>query len=235
MIPPQNGRELSKYTVIKINHRILYTFGMFKKAFILIVLVLFVGIGYYIYSQQNHTSTSQPQSEISPSVIEEIIPEGTSMNDIMAGGNSYEDPMGIYSFSYPTNYMLDMQNNNSVVRVYKQGPTQQGQTELYDGVIITFEKIDLQGQSLRSWLDKELETMTADQTTQVTQPKKQRIINGYPGYTYLARGLGEFSFIVVQKDASSPNAIRISSLVADPTNAGFQEQTDQIISSVLLN
>lgn len=209
---------------------------MSKLIVIIVVLIVIAGVGYVLYTRQNNASenTLNPQTSVPTSVIEEIVPTGTSMNDIMAGGNSYRDPAGTFAFLYPTDYKFDTQNNDMIVRVHKQGPTQQGQTELYDGAMVTFEKIDLKGQTLNAWLDNEIKMMTENGMTEITQPKKEITLNGFPGYSYSARGLGEFQFLVIQKDTSSPNAIRISALVSDPTKAGFQEQVDQIFASISL-
>jgi hypothetical protein len=168
----------------------------------------------------------------SPTIPAEFIPEGQSMNDLMAGGSSYSDPSGMFTFLYPNDYKFDVQNNGQVIRVYKQGPTQQGQTEMYDGIIVTFEKIDLKNESLSSWIDNELKTIKANGDSIITQPKKPITLHGYPGFSYAARGLGEFIYLVIQKDLSSPNALRITTMVTDPTNSGFQKQADQILASL---
>lgn len=210
---------------------------MNRTVLLIVILALLLGGGYVLLkSRINTVKNDQTTTKPSPtSIVEDIIPDGKSMNDMMmAGGSSYSDPAGLFTFLYPNDYTFDTQNNGQVVRVYKKGPTQQGQTEMYDGIIVTFEKIDLKQKSLSDWLDQEIQTMNDNGVSEVTQPKKAITLNGFSGYSYAARGLGVYTFYVIQKDAHSPNAIRISRMVSDPTNVGFQEQSDQILASITM-
>lgn len=200
-----------------------------------ILIIIFLGAVGFIVSTQRQTTipgitttaapTPQPTQELADS---------QQADTLLAGGSSYHDPEGIFTFLYPNDWKIDQQNNETITRVYQQGPTQQGQTEMYDGVIVTFEKIPLNGKTLSSWLDTEIKNMTADGTSQITEPKKPITVNGFPGYSYSARGLGEFTFLVIQKNSESPTAIRISTLVADPKNIGFQSQVDAILQTLQL-
>jgi hypothetical protein len=119
-------------------------------------------------------------------------------------------------------------------RIYKTGATQKGQTELYDGVLLVFEVVDLQGSTLEKWLDTHIQESTADGTLQVTQPKKAVTLNGQPGFVYSTRGLGESTNYIIQKNAQSPQALSITMLVADPENIDFQAEVAAILANISL-
>lgn len=202
----------------------------------LLVVIIIVGSGFYVLrNQQKQAPRTQTSVSISPTPQEENTSADPQMvNDLKAGGSSYSDPEGVFSLVYPNEYKQDSQNNGEVTRFSKQGPTQKGETEMYDGAIVTIEKIKLQGKTLSQWIDETLSSATADGTTQVTQGKKAISMNNYPGYTYTFRGLGEFKATVVQKDTSSPVAVRITELIADPGNLGFQKEADAMLATLSL-
>lgn len=173
---------------------------------------------------------SGPNCEFAACPGEESKPSSTT------GLQTYQDKQGIFSVSYPAAYTQDESvnsaNNTQIVRLHKTGPTQRGQTEMYDGVIVVFEVVDLQGQTLEKWLDDRLAQATADGTLEIVKPKTAKSLNGQPGFVYTARGLGTFDTQVVQKDATGKYALQITTLVADPANQGFQAEVDSILSSL---
>lgn len=153
------------------------------------------------------------------------------LSDLLQGGSSYSDPDGVYSFLYPNDYVIDSKDPLQV-RVYKNGPTQKGQTEMYDGVIVNMGKVNLNGESLSEWVDSKINEAKADGVSEVVKAKASTTLNKYPGFSYTLRGLGIFETIVVQKDLNSDNAIVINTMVADPTNIGFQEHVDATLSTL---
>lgn len=206
----------------------------------LIAIAVFIAvIGYFIVKQTPSvisTPVVTPTITTNTTVTVTPTPQATSKGvaDLRQGGSSYSDKQGVFVFLYPNDYTLDEQNNGKQVRIYKQGPTQKGQTEMYDGVIIVFETIDLKNATLEEWVDASIQSSTADSSFEVTSPKRSTTLNGYPGFTYAIRGLGESTYLVVQKDTSSRYAVSITSLVADPANQGFQSQMNDILSTVEL-
>ena len=82
------------------------------------------------------------------------------------------------------------------------------------------------------WVDQQIKTATTDGTSEIIEPKTTTTLNNFPGYTYKIRGLGEFKTYAVQKDTNSKNAVLITTLVEDPTSAGFQEQVDKTLSTL---
>lgn len=197
-----------------------------------ICVVCIVG-GYALLQQQQSTPSDNPSP--TPAISSDpfiSIPPDTS--ELRANGSNFRDPQGVYSFLYPNEYEL-FTDDPQHIRIIKRGATQQGQTELYDGVLVVFESIDLQGQTLENFVDSRIQQSTADGTTEVTEPKKATTLTTYPGFTYRLRGLGESTYVVVQKDFTSDSAVVINFLVADPEGQGYQEEVDSILSTFILH
>lgn len=191
--------------------------------YFVIILAIILLISGFIYLKPNK---STPMTSPSPTPV-----SSKDISDLLQGGSSYSDPNGVYVFLYPNDYVIDSKDPQQV-RVYKNGPTQKGQTEMYDGVIVNMGKVSLNGKKLSEWVDSKINEATADGTSEVVKAKMSTTLNNYPGFSYTLRGLGIFETIVVQKDSNSDNAIVINTMVADPTNVGFQKQVDATLSTL---
>jgi len=204
-----------------------------------VILIAIGAIGFLRMNQESGDAASTNESQMATSTADPNEPIWSPTTDgtdsLSAGGSSFSDPEGVYTFLYPNDYTLDTQNNGQYTRIYKQGPTQRGQTEMYDGVLMVFELIDLQGKSLEDWVDTRIQDSTADGTIEVTQPKTATTLQSYPGFTYEVRGLGSSTHLVVQKDGESNNAVDITFLVADPEGVGFQGEVDRVLSTLELH
>lgn len=204
-----------------------------KRTYLLIVGLVIVAIliGAVVLSMKKPTQedvasiptpTLSTETEETPSAV---------LSTLQAGGSSYSDPAGLYSFLYPNEYVLDT-SDPLHLRIYKRGATQTGQTEMFDGVIMVYETINLSGKTLSEWIDGRIQESTSDGTTQITSEKKVMTVNGYSGFTYTARGLGEAVNIYVQKDATSPYALGMTTSVSDPENKGYQNEVDATLSTL---
>lgn len=204
---------------------------MMTKVLTLIVLALLVGtVSFIAVSRKNPPASTTVNSTSAPMGTS---PEPTiDASDLREGGSSYRDPQGVFSFLYPSDYALSEQNNAKQIRIYKKGPTQKGQTEMYDGVILHFETIHLEKQTLSEWVDATLKTMSDDGTSRITKPKQPTMVGPYSGYTYTVESLGTGVYYAVQKDTNSPYGVLITSSVYDPTTVGFQEQVYKILSTL---
>jgi hypothetical protein len=208
---------------------------------LLLALVIVVGMAgvYYVSSQRRVDSFPAviPVSESPmPSPMVSVEPSAQPSSDLMqlkAGGSSYSDPQGVFGFLYPNDYTIDSQEKGRYVRIFKKGATQKGQTEMYDGVIVSFERVELGGKTLSKWVDDQIQQSTSD-GSEITQPKKGTTLNVYPGFTFEVRSLGTSTNVVLQKDLSSPHAVRINFLVADPEGKNYQKEVDAILATVEL-
>ncbi len=204
-----------------------------------IVILLILGFAVVLKIKNGRTAVPPTSNEELTQVPEQTLPTEVTVtvsaaDDLRQGGSSYLDPNGVYSFLYPNDFKFDTQNNGQVVRVYKQGPTQRGQTEMYDGAIVVFQSENLGAMNLSDWVDKKIKDSTADGSMMVTEAKKPLNIKKYIGFTYELRGLGESQYYVISKDPDSRNAVVITTLVADPEKVGFQKEVDSIFSTIEL-
>lgn len=211
---------------------------MSKVGAIIIPLVLIVITGAAIYYFVNQPVLNGENSS-SPSPISESARDGASnlpsgdssaSSALMAGGSSYLHPNGSFSFLYPNDYQIG--NEGTFVRIYKNGPSQKGQTEMYDGVLMLFEPINLQGKSLSEWVDQSIEASTMDSMSKVTKVKAATKVKNYSGYTYSLEGLGESNHVVLQKDNNSGTGVHIIYSTYDPTGVGFDAQVESIIKTL---
>lgn len=197
-----------------------------------ILLVLFVTVGGFLYynrTQGVQDAVSNPTT-LNPGTNGGISP---TPNPLGASGSSFMDPNGVFTVLYPADYELDT-SDPIHPRIFKRGETQRPQTELYDGALIVFESVDLGNQTLSSFLDARIKDATQNGMQEVITPKTAASFNNYSGYTYTLRGLGETTYTVIQKDASSSSALIISTLVADPENKGYQQEVNATLNSITL-
>ncbi|HRN96632.1 MAG TPA: hypothetical protein PLD54_04255, partial [Candidatus Levybacteria bacterium] len=163
-----------------------------KRVILIAVICVLVAFGGYAFMQSQQSNpankTSTPDINSDP-----FITSTPDTNSLRMGGSSFRDPRDVYTILYPNDYQLHT-DDPIHTRISKTGPTQQGQTEMYDGVVVVFESIDLQGQSLEAFVDARIQQSTADGTLEVIQPKKVTTLNSYPGYTYTMRGLGTSTY-----------------------------------------
>ena len=208
------------------------------KNILLIGVILVILVGGFVYIRRNNpaspSNTTVDQSEPTSSPkAEPFISSSPDTSTLKAGGNSYLDTKGVYSFLYPNDYQINQESPDHT-RIYKQGATQAGQTEMYDGVIVVFESVNLGGKTLSDWVDTRIKESTTDGTIEVSKPKQATRLNTYPGFTYEVRGLGSSTYLVLQKNAQSDYGVVITYLVSDPENVGFQTEVDTILSTVEL-
>lgn len=199
-----------------------------------IVIILTIVNLYFTFNKPQKIKKVEPTPSPATQQSEFVIPNPPDTSALKAGGSSYTDTQNVFTFLYPNDYKIDHQEGDKYTRVYKNGPTQKGQTEMYDGVIVNFERVDLAGKTLAEWVDTQMKMSQDYGVTEVSPEKKSVVLNGYNGFSYELKGLGTFTNIVVQKDASSPYAVALTTLVADPTSKGFQKEVDMIFSTLEL-
>lgn len=206
--------------------------SMIKWGIIIGIFVVATGV-YLVYTK---SITPKPLSEIipvvSPTKSVEVQGDLATTDKLKQGGSSYMDKGGVYSFLYPSDYLLDQQPDGLHTRISKKGATQKGQTEMYDGVIMVFDSIDRNGKTLDAWVDDSIKQLTEDGSVSVVTPKEPVKVGSYSGYMYATRGLGEANYYVIQKDSGSKNAVLVTTLVADPEKMGYQMEVNSIMSSI---
>lgn len=184
-----------------------------------------------IFPSEQTTTISQPPETSSDTVF--VTPATYAVERLRAGGSSYADPKGVFSFLYPNDYTLD-KTDSQHIRIYKRGATQQGQTEIYDGVLIVVESLALRGQSLSEFVDARIKEASKDGTSELLLPKKAITLNNATGFTYQTRGFGSAIHLILQKTTDSDYGISITYSVNDPENKNYQEEVDATLSTLEL-
>ncbi len=198
----------------------------------MVLIIILLVVGGYLYTSR----TQEAQNALeNPTTINQGT-NGTAQPTappLGAGGSSFMDPKGVFTVLYPADYEVDTSDSEHP-RLFKRGETQRPQTELYDGALIVFESVNLEGKTLSAFLDDRIKDATENGMQEVIKPKAAASFNTYPGYAYTLRGLGASTYTAVQKDTQSDNAVIISTLVADPENKGYQAEVDATLNSITL-
>lgn len=201
-----------------LTNKIRYTLGMKKKNIFTAVLVCIV-ISSVIYVR-GHQSTP-------------ITPE-LDLKTLQESGAAYHDKQGIFTFVYPRDYRLDVDDANGLTRISKVGNQQSSGTEMTDNVVLVLETIDLQGKSLGTFVDEQINEATESGSADLVQAKSNILRNNYPGFTYKLQGQGDSNTTFIQKNVESPYTLKITSLVHDPKQHGYQKELNLIISTLEL-
>jgi hypothetical protein len=112
------------------------------------------------------------------------------------------------------------------VRLYKWGPTQKGETELYDGILLSIRKVATP-QGAQAYLADQIQQMTQHGT--ITAPLQEGRLNGLPAQRMSFSGLGDYTFVFVPVEDKS--LIEIAFIVPDPTMVGFRKMVDLMLST----
>ena len=204
--------------------------------FIFLGLLALGGLALFFFNQKSSPQTAPTQIEVKPTqaTIEQFIKVAPDTSQLKAGGNSYSHPEGSYVFLYPNDYKIDSQNNGIHTRIYKTGATQQGQTEIYDGVIMVFESINLKGQNLENFVTSRIKDSTSGDTSRTFSHLKPVLLNNYTGFVYEEKGFGSSTHLVLQKDTTSGFATEVTFSVNDPQNQNYLNEVYAILSTVEL-
>lgn len=170
----------------------------------------------------SYVSRQGPNCEFAP------CPTTTGGSSIPENWGTYTAAGNIFSFKYPPDMTLEKRADG--LALIKIGPTQREGTEVYDGILLNFRTGSLQGQTLQQYVQGQVEE--SQQHAEVTRPLSQTTINGISGYTFMVRGLGEFTHIYLP--LGDNQFLHISKLVEDPSNQGFEKTANQVLSTLTL-
>ncbi len=145
------------------------------------------------------------------------------------GWRKYESAFHRFSVDYPANFEID-EGVYGEVRLSKWGPTQVANREFFDGISLTFSSDSHKGLSFEE-LVKEQHTMLAkvlgeDKVSQI----QERDIAGVKGKTFDVQNLGTHHYIYAP--LHNENYFLVIDSTADPSNQGFDEVVEQILSTV---
>lgn len=205
-------------------NKILIFVGVF------IFIAILVASGHFFFTQNKKYLSRNSDTELKVLPAEDTNFIKNTETKIL----SYTDPKEVFTFKYTTDYTIDAQKDGKYIRLSKIGQTQKGQTELYDGVNLVFEKFDLNGKTLMQYVNAALKESEADGNVEVIETPKPFTQNGYSGFTYTTINLRSSQHIALQKDSESNFAVSITKSVEDPRNMGYKTEVDTILSTIEL-
>lgn len=204
-------------------------------------MIIILGMSLYTYVQDDNGSSTTVNPTSSPIADLETLPEAVpdssaspETDALLAGGSTYLDPQGLYQFLYPADYSIDHEGGDQYTRLIKRAETQRPQSELTDGVLIVFESVDLQGQSLVDWTAGHIKETTAAGSAELSEAQRAVVLSGYSGYTYETTGFGSSTNLVLQRDLQSQNAVKISFVISDPQQRNYQAEVDAVLATLKL-
>ena len=197
------------------------------------MLVVFSGTTGWLVYQNNQlkqagqeTALPLPTKTVAPSPTATVVPSPIPTVDPMKEWQTYSSEGGCFSFKYPQEVEYKMQGDLAHLSIL--GPTQKEDTEFFDGMSLTFSSLLAIDVSLKDYVDSKVDE--SKQFGEIIKPNAEIIVNGIKGYTYTSQGLGIFESIYLQAEDKSC-AVEITNSTVDPTNQGYQETVDKILST----
>lgn len=138
---------------------------------------------------------------------------------------SYSSNFAGFSINYDPTLTLK-EDTKTDIRFYKWGPTQRGQTEMYDGIILSIRKVVVTDGG-KVYIDSQIEQFKNVGT--ITKSLREGKLNGIVVKEFSASSLGDFNVIFVP--VNDQTLLEISYMIPDPTGAGFQGVIDTMLST----
>lgn len=199
-----------------------------------------LGGAYYLGKNSGQAIPDNIISTPTPEVIQGFNPSITVIKPswVMFNANqqswrAYDNVTNGLSLTFPSEFELDENRGGGAFRILFAGPTQKDQTELYDGIGLTFSSGVMNNKALKEIVN----LAVADKIKNPVNPGNPII--EYPreitygnlnGYQYKTQELGEYTIIYLTD--GSQKYIRIIKITDDPTNKGFEKMVDKILATL---
>lgn len=207
-----------------------------KNSFILAALaIIAMVLAIYLFVQRG-TSRTAPDADSDAVTTSEIDfgEDADKPAEVRAEGITYQDPEGQFRVTYPEDYTFD--NSDALYpRLYKRADEQRSQSELSDGVLIVFEKIDLAGQTLEQLVNDRLQQETEGGTSQVVEPKDETTLGTNPGFEYELSGQRAARYLYLQSNENADWALGVTYTITDPETLGYQVEVESILATLELS
>jgi len=203
-------------------------------AHILLIVITLIGIaaaGYFALQFGRQTQNPELSSVVLPTPINTsdpiILPTPSTPNP---NAQWITKSYSTYSISYPMDAKLN-EEEGSIANIWFWGPTQLEGTELFDGYSVNIQSRELPGIDIVNYAQNKLDQDIANGIAELITPVTTTDINGLSGVTYKVLGMGgEYTYYFLQSD-DNVMLVEISVVVQDPGNLGFEDITDQILST----
>lgn len=135
-----------------------------------------------------------------------------------------------FSLEHPADVRVDEPGGaGEGIRFSVWGPTQATDTELYDGLALSVRKRTLEPTiSLRSYAEDQARQLSDVGT--ILEAVHEESIAGKSGYAFTVDSLGVFTIIFLP--AENSDIYEISYIAADPTQQGFADIVEEMLSSI---
>lgn len=195
--------------------------GLAPIGIVLLVAAVAIG-GYLIYSGKanlNQQTSSTPTTT----------PASTTNSNETVDWKIYTSTDHKFSIKYPNEAKISewtkASEGEDAVILSITGSTQYQGTEFHDGIILKFSSGLLEQRTLKEFVDNQVK----ENTLPVIAPVDVITVNGLNGYTYTLGGTSKSKIIYLPNSKS--DYIKIENVTEDPTNKGFKETTNQILST----
>lgn len=197
---------------------------------IFFLLIIIAILGFQVYRFQQIIKVDNQTEEVKLSPIDNE-PDKSVVSTLPEGWLTHNTP--VYTIAYPNNYTLNL-DQPPIVTISFIGPTQAEGTELFDGVVVNISVSQEQNHDLNAYLQSKLDELDNVGVSRLIGQPESITLNHYRGYTYIEDGLGRYQHFLLE----SPDQVSIATisvLVADPTNLGFQETVDRMLTEFRFN
>ena len=187
--------------------------------FILLLLGALGAAGYFAW--QNYQLRSKPQpSQLQPKEVQ-LQPTPTAQT---AQVDEFSDWLDFGSRTDLKNVSVG-QTPDNYIQVSVWGPTQEKDTEFYDGINLLFKFNPLNGQTLEAVVDNSVQESQV--VGEIITAKTPMSLNNYDGFTYTSQGLGVFRYIFLEWPGQG--YMEIIDGTNDPTGQGYKEIVEKIL------
>jgi len=166
-------------------------------------------------------SETEVFDQVSPTIFEQEAEVSDSDYEIYTSEN-----MG-FSVEHPKNVPVNFYEDGSIGFLIK-GPTQETETEFYDGMVVVFQKMPLEGKTLAVIVEENRSIYIDIQGAEANvSPIKNVNVGGVEGLNF-SEQTGEYIFLPVSTDSY----LSIANLTSDPGELGYEKIAKKIVESV---
>jgi len=184
-----------------------------KRIFVIFIIVILSILAFLAIQSRNNN---------------EVIAPTTDQIQIPQGYKKYSD-LGFTIYHSPN--MLVRKEGDGIAAFVLIGPSQKGQTEMYDGINITIFKVETYTQdNFKSFVEKEVEKIKNDGMSEITKGITPIQIGKYRGLKFTVHGFGEHEEVYLE--GNDKKYLHIATLVEDPTNQEFEEMKNKILETI---
>lgn len=147
---------------------------------------------------------------------------------VPVGWQQYQNPAFGFSLYYPADIQIADRGPEGI-QAFKLGPTQKGQTEMYDGINVSIKTGSRTG-DLMTFVQSEQTRIKTEPSTIEVGEISQRTIGPYTGYQFTVRTIGDGTYLYLPKGPDG--YYRVVDGTLDPSNAGFAAIVKTMISTL---